>query len=1634
MLFIRRLLTPHALLIAILALALALRFYGLAWDDGFGFTPHPDERAILDRVIGISPPGLGEIGLLLDADQSPWNPRWFNYGSFPLYVLKAVQIAGAPFLDDANDIRALGRAVSGLADILTILAVYGIATLVFDRRTGLLAAALTALAVIHIQLSHFFAVDTLQAMLAIAALYFMVRVAREGRLRDSLLAGALIGLGLATKASQLPIIAPFVIAHLMFALGLNGKEATVEFRQRCEVSFKGVVGGGAMAIAALLIAQPYMLLDWSTFFSHVSEQSEMIRGIRDYPYTRQYADTLPYLYHIRQLAVWGYGLPLGVAAWAGLLYISLRGMPLKIGVAYLLVGWALPAGILFASHSAVALAAAAGISLIALLATLPVRSKHTQLEVLLLCWVVPYFIVTGGFHVKFMRYMLPIAPLLTLFGARLLWALWDGAAARRTAWINHDGQHGQDGQDGQNRQGWLAQALLPIAGALIALVLAGTAFYALAYLNGVYGQMHTAVRASEWLNRSAPHGATALKEHWEESLPSPRHDFQFGELPMYENDRYAKTALIAESLADADYLVFFSNRLYGTIPRLAERYPISTAYYNLLFEERLGYTLENVQTSYPALFGIAFVDDTFDRPSLPMPPALQRHKTAPVALNLGWADESFSVYDHPKVLIFRNTGRLGAGEIQRLIEQSAPSDAYDLSASKRQPSLGLVYSPEDLAIQQSGGTWTSIIHADSWTNRLPVLAWLGVLELIALVALPLTFVVFRPLSDRGYLFGKALGLLLVGLIVWLLASTQLVAFSSSSIVLALLLLGMASLGVFAARGDEIIDFVRMRWRALVMAEVVFIAAFLAFVLVRMANPDLWHPFRGGEKPMDFAYLNAVLRSTIMPPYDPWFGGGYLNYYYWGQFLTALLVRATAIEPVVAFNLAVPTFFALTAGGVYTIVYNLVRSASLRLDESMGILDIAPRWSPALMGLVGVAFVVVLGNLDGAIQVWHGVGNVLSGQPFGEFDFWRSSRMMPPDPPGHEITEFPFFTFLFADLHAHLMVIPFTALALGLALAVVLAGRRAQADASRAEPSTSQAGISAMGALRAAMSSIFTAANLRIVMLGIAVGSLAPLNTWDLPTYIIVAAAAILFAEFLSHGGITLLVLLRAGVKTVFMAVVGFVAFLPYHLAGETFYNSIESTTNTTVLWQFLAIFGLFVFIIATFAIDELAGSASRYANALRRKFSQLYDVLDGADEAVHDGGARRSVSFVNADGEVNASDDRSAIPAGNVGDDSNAVTVVSADGGSQDGITAPDPDAASIGHADGGADEGADGGVDDRKVAASRNSVNGSAPISHAWLFAALAGALLVASAITAAFSGVVGSTVPFVLALSLLLAAIGAGVLLRDKADAAQLGFALMLALVALSLVIGLDFFRVEGDIDRLNSIFKFYLQVWVMLGIVSAYLLWRLFRVQSSVLSRIAPVRQAWQIALAALLIGAAIYPALGTQDRLRDRFEGYVTPLTLNGVAFMEGSSFREKDGELIDLATDYEGIRWLQRNVQGSPIVLEAVTPSYRWAGRVSMYTGLPSIIGWQWHQEQQRAGYAYEVGRRTEAVRTIYSTKDAAQALALLRTYNVKYVYLGRLERIYFPEGMAKFADNLDGALDKVFDNGETVIYRVRDGV
>ena len=157
---------------------------------------------------------------------------------------------------------------------------------------------------------------------------------------------------------------------------------------------------------------------------------------------------------------------------------------------------------------------------------------------------------------------------------------------------------------------------------------------------------------------------------------------------------------------------------------------------------------------------------------------------------------------------------------------------------------------------------------------------------------------------------------MVALVAWMLASLQWMAFSFGAVVVGIGAVALVSCFVLAFTWSSFWSFFRERWRVIAICELVFIVAFLAFVAVRMANPDLWHQWQGGEKPMDTAYLNAVLKSSFMPPYDPWYAGGYLNYYYWGQFIVASFIHMTGIDTAVAVNLAVPMFFALTVGGAF----------------------------------------------------------------------------------------------------------------------------------------------------------------------------------------------------------------------------------------------------------------------------------------------------------------------------------------------------------------------------------------------------------------------------------------------------------------------------------------------------------------------------------------------------------------------------------------------------------------------------------------------------------------------------------------------------------------------------------------------
>ncbi|HEV2236541.1 MAG TPA: phospholipid carrier-dependent glycosyltransferase, partial [Ktedonobacterales bacterium] len=332
--------------------ALALRLYGLNWDANNHL--HPDERAIVFKAMCLSFPGqialrpgncdpaYGGAGWLL-SPSSPLNPHFFAYGSFPLYLLALVTHAlawlthatGGRFhpadggaWDDFNHFTLVGRALSALFDTGSVVLIALLGRRLAGWRVGLLAAALVAVLPFEIQVSHFYAVDTILTFFVLLTLLGCLWLASPppppratprglaavwGVWWQCLFVGVALGLAVASKVSALPLLAPVALALL------------VRWRRRgLEDALLTALGVAAAALITFMVTSPYTLIDWTNFIQQVNEQSALSRGQLDYPYVRQFANTTPYLYQIQQLLLYDMGLPLGLLGLAGAVWAAVR--------------------------------------------------------------------------------------------------------------------------------------------------------------------------------------------------------------------------------------------------------------------------------------------------------------------------------------------------------------------------------------------------------------------------------------------------------------------------------------------------------------------------------------------------------------------------------------------------------------------------------------------------------------------------------------------------------------------------------------------------------------------------------------------------------------------------------------------------------------------------------------------------------------------------------------------------------------------------------------------------------------------------------------------------------------------------------------------------------------------------------------------------------------------------------------------------------------------------------------------------------------------------------------------------------------------------------------------------------------
>src|SRR3954447_11600602 len=452
-------------------------------------------------------------------------------------------------------------------------------------------------------------------------------------------------------------------------------------------------------------------------------------------------------------------------------------------------------------------------------------------------------------------------------------------------------------------------------------------------------------------------------------------------------------------------------------------------------------------------------------------------------------------------------------------------------------------------------------------RMLGALGFFALVEVVGLAAAPLAALAFGRLPGAGLGFAKPLGVLLVTWVVWILATLRIVRYSTALVVAVIVALALA--GLAAAVRQRTLD-QRLqaragegriaRWRAgrlasralpardpvrrplWLGAEAVFAVAFAALALLVAYSPDVWNT----EKPMDMAFVNAINASDSFPPHDPWLAGAELNYYYLGHLAMAWPIRLLGIRPDEGYNLALACVFALAAAAVFTLVGTLWAAARATRPDLRG--------GPVAVGVASVAVVLVLGNLAG-VRAWLDAAHPPAG-----YDWFAPSRVI-----SGTINEFPWFSWLLGDLHAHLLAVPFFVLALGFCVQVVLVGPR---------------GDAAWRGVAEALAA------------GLAVGALYAINSWSYPVGagLLVLAVLVWLRDPRSKGGRT-----YATTWIVLVLLASVVLGLPFWLDFDPAARGLGIVDEHLAFGRYLGdqalIYGILVWIlVAAFASRLLAAA------------------------------------------------------------------------------------------------------------------------------------------------------------------------------------------------------------------------------------------------------------------------------------------------------------------------------------------------------------------------------------------------------------------------------------------------------------
>ncbi len=866
-----------------------------------------------------------------------------------------------------------------------------------------------------------------------------------------------------------------------------------------------------------------------------------------------------------------------------------------------------------------------------------------------------------------------------------------------------------------------------------------------------------------------------------------------------------------------------------------------------------------------------------------------------------------------------------------------------------------------------------------------IFRWWLIIEILGWLALPFCMRVFRWLPDRGYTLSKAFGLLLASYFLWLGGSTGFLYNDLGGILMAILIVAGLSIWALSSKNDEkspslpsLLEFLRTHKRLIITSEVLFILAFAAWAGLRS-----YAPYKimetGGEKFMEIAFLNGILSSKTFPPLDPWLSGFSISYYYFGYVMMALLTRLSGAPAGIGFDLSNALLFSLTALGSLGVAYNLIGLSAQRL-QGKSPSEVWWDGKALVFGLLGALMTTLMANLEGVLEslrssgmlpegvlAWFDIPDLASAPVTNSWDPGISSGWWWWR--GSRVLQ---------DYNllgqrqgiSPITEFPFFSFLLGdnhphvLGLPLVLVAISFALNLFE-------------GQLRRKTEPQSTASWWNIpgfcldgnwlVFLtgGVILGGLAFNNTWDFPIYLGLTLLAYTAASLAGKSDLKANDLLRPFILAVGWGLLSIGLYIFFYISFSSQAGGIlPYIFPPTRLVQYFVMFGPFVFILLAFA----GLYTWRHQLSWRIFFGWWLKV------AAVGGGI---ILFITL----------TIVLIGSLGD--KIPLLASA--------------------------QSLLGGQDWNSVAAKMLLDR----IKEPWLFLVLSA--LIALALHVIFGH---------------LALIGPNTPTEDQPrenpnqTAILPGdiFVFLLIITAAALTWVTEFFYLRDSFAlRMNTIFKFYYQAWVLFSAASAYALWWLSE-QSFFKANVKPglkVIRGFALAGAVGLIWLGmVYPTLSIYSRA----EGFKAEPNLDGESSLERSN-----------QDDWAAIRWLRDNVDKSgevPTILEAPGKSYNYEGRISAFTGLPAVLGWSLHEGQWRGSYTEQSSREPD-IQTIYTTNDGARALALIKKWNVRYVIVGSAERRYVMAVCQAGGCSLSGAMRKfdlilqpVFTQGQTTIYYV----